>query len=442
MAPLNNDIGALGSALDVLVDSSVGVIRRIFEVAREPGSPEFFHFAARAANTNAFGFLENFGNTGGASSDKATAIAKACGEAIERYCAAIYEVGSLPFGKADDFGENCISPAKFALYSPRQLNAAGFPWARFDERSPIRWTPVVQIRDQVVRYAPAAFVWIPYSFDKSIGEAPIGQPISTGLACHESWERATLGGLCEAIERDAFTIFWQARGAPPRVRVETLSDLNYDLVRRFEQTGDEVQLLNLTNDIGVPVLLAVLRSHSKQRPAHVFAAAADPNPEVCARKALEELAHTRRYSEQCLRLMPCPSPDNEFEDVEHQAHHLRFAADHSMAEAFAFAFESPHWQEFDEIPRKVLAPAEALEFVTTRLSAVGIECFAADLTSPDVRALGLTVVRVVAPGLHPLFMGHRLRALGGKRLRSVPQRMGYKGLGPDEDDNPFPHPYP
>jgi len=46
------------------------------------------------------------------------------------------------------------------------------------------------------------------------------------------------------------------------------------------------------------------------------------------------------------------------------------------------------------------------------------------------------------PGLHPLFMGHETRALGGRRLYSVPQRLGHAGLEPGQPDNPYPHPFP
>jgi ribosomal protein S12 methylthiotransferase accessory factor len=46
------------------------------------------------------------------------------------------------------------------------------------------------------------------------------------------------------------------------------------------------------------------------------------------------------------------------------------------------------------------------------------------------------------PGAHPLFMGYANRALGGNRLYSVPQKLGYRGLEPGRPDNPYPHPFP
>ena len=74
---------------------------------------------------------------------------------------------------------------------------------------------------------------------------------------------AASSGICEVIERDAVTLTWQAMISPPRIQVETLSDANYDLVQRFERSGGEVTLLDITTDVGVPTVMSVLRDFQK-----------------------------------------------------------------------------------------------------------------------------------------------------------------------------------
>lgn len=370
-------------------------------------------------------------------------MAKAVGEAVERYSAAIYDRTLFPLFSSDTAPFPTVNPADFALYSPQQYESAGFPWVPFRQNTSIRWTPAINLSDETLAYIPAAFCWIPYSFVQGSGDSPIGQPISTGLACHGSWEAAVLSGLSEMVERDAFTIMWQARLSMPQIRIETLSDCNYELVNRFERTGDKVTLINITNDIGIPAILAVLVSERKERPAHVFAASVDPDPEVATRKALEELAHTRRYSQQVFDYLPKPLPDNDFESVLTQAEHLRFAADHDYRDAFEFVFASKLRQDFNEIERIEAHDNMAMvDKLVGMLSDAGLSAYAANLTSPDIAELGLWVVRVVVPGCHPLFMGHRIRALGGGRLYSVPQKCGYQALEFGAPDNPYPHPYP
>ena len=107
---------------EYLVDERVGVIRHLFEVKREAGTPDFFSFYARACDTNALSRQRNFPNAGGASVDRATAMAKALGEAVERYCAAIYEPEEFPFHSYESVPFQCVSPDRFALYSLAQYS--------------------------------------------------------------------------------------------------------------------------------------------------------------------------------------------------------------------------------------------------------------------------------------------------------------------------------
>jgi ribosomal protein S12 methylthiotransferase accessory factor len=443
MMPAPAPLEVLRAALPVLVDERVGIVHHVEVVPREAGAPDFFHVAARAGNTQAFVRQANFANAGGASTDRRIAVAKAVGEAVERYCAAIYDVDELPLAFHARAPFPCVAPREFALHSAAQYAAPGFPWVPFDEETPVRWTAGVDLgRDDVV-HVPAAMVFMPYHFYQGTGDAPIGQPISTGLACHVSRARAALGGLCEVIERDAFTITWQAGLARAQLRVETLGDAAYDLVERFERTGSTVVLLDITTDIGVPTVLAVLQAEAPEAPALVFAAAADPDPDVAVRKSLEELAHTRRYSQQVKSRLPRLAADPAHANVADQVDHLNFWCDHAHRPLADFVFGSRERVDFDELPNLATGDAaQDLRVLVARVRDAGHRVVLCDLTTPDVGDLGLHVVRVVVPGFHPLFMGYRLRALGGRRLWTVPQALGFRRIGPDTGDNPVPHPYP
>jgi len=417
------------------------VVRLLAEVGHAPGAPDFIHYLASGANTAAFGCLENFSNSGGASDRRAVAVAKAVGEAVERYCSAMIEPKRLPVASFDDADFPCIEPERFALHTDEQYGRPGFPWMRFDRATPVRWTPTVELRTGRIVYAPACFVWIPYRYDMASGECPVGQSISTGMACHGSWEASVLTGLCEVVERDAFMLMWQRALALPQIRKETLPPSCRGHVERFTRTGDRVHLIHLTTDLGVPSVLAVLVSDSPERPAHVFAAAADPEPAVAARKALEELDHTRRYAQQLLRLAPCPSAEDDYAAVQEQADHIRLAADPSRRGAFEFVFASPERVDFDRLPTLAAGdPARKLAATAEAIGRAGDEAYAADLTSEDIRGLGFSVTRTLVPGLHPLTIGHHLLAKGGHRLREAPAR--YAGAPVGGPLNRLPHPYP
>ena len=436
--------GILPGLIGHLVDDRVGIVNSVFEVQLQTGAPAFFHVFARACNTGTFTQQENFFNTGGAASDRGRAVAKAVGEAVERYCAAIFDVDELPLFTYQDAPVLAVAPSEFALYSPEQYAQPGFPWVPFQDDTPVRWATALDLTNRQPCLIPACRVFMPYHYYLGSGDAPVEQPISTGMACQVSPAAAALAGICEVIERDAFTICWQAMLSPPQIRLDTLDDENYDLVQRFERARGSVTMFDLTLDHGIPTILSVLRGEPPTAPAFVFAAASSPSPRDAARKSLEEVAHTRRYSQWIQDHMDVVVPDAPcHHNVTDQQEHLRFATDHGNSDVFEFLYESTERIVFDDIIDLSSGdPRDEVEALVDRVHSVGERVLVADLTTPDVRDLGLPIVRAVIPGFHPLHMGHQLRSLGGRRLWEVPQALGYKGITTETGDNPAPHPYP
>jgi ribosomal protein S12 methylthiotransferase accessory factor len=443
---MSNPVSSLSRLFEVveyLVDDQVGIIRHVQEIPREPGAPDFFRFGAEACNAGAFGQHKNFATAGGVSTDRRTAMAKAIGEAVERYCTAIYDAGELPLTSFEAAPFECAPPNEFALYSHEQYQSPGFPYVPFGKTTPIRWAPVFDATTGETLHAPAAMVFIPYVYDRERGERPIVQPVSTGLACHSGQKEALCSAICEMIERDAFTITWQAQLGMPQIRIETLSDRNRDLVARFHRTGNSVTLFDITMDHGVPAILSVSRSLESEAPALVLAASAHLDPEQAVRKSLEELAHTRGFAQQLKIALPPIVPTTYFENIVTQDDHVHLYCDHANAPLADFLFASTQRIAFGDIENlSTGVPEQDLKILVAQVNAVGHRVLFADLTTPDVGWLGLTVVRAMIPGFHPLFFGHRIRALGGSRLWEVPQKLGCQGVTRESGDNPAPHPFP
>lgn len=428
-----------------LVDPRVGVINEVSEVTPDEDEPNFFHYLSEACDTAAFATLGNFRNNGGVSSDRYTAIAKAIGEAVERYCSAIFSYADLTYSSYRDLGPRAAHPESFALYRPEQLAAPKFPWKPFLVDTPVHWSSGVSLVDGEETLVPAAMVHVPFHYRRSREDTPIVQPISTGLASGCSFAEAALGGLCEVVERDAFTLMWQASMSRPRIHVESLPDHVRDLVRRFSDVGVDIHVVDITTDIQIPTIMTVAVGKAATSPAVAVAAATDPSASVAAVKSLEELAHTRKFARQLMDYTPEVPLDADAGHplVTDQRSHLRlYCAQH--AKSFAeFSWSSPERRAFDTVVSRHHETAEAaLAGAVQAVKEVGSDVIACDLTTPDIRSLGLRVVRVVVPGAHPLFMGYRTRALGGARLYTVPQRLGERGIEPGEADNAYPHPFP
>jgi ribosomal protein S12 methylthiotransferase accessory factor len=250
--------------------------------------------------------------------------------------------------------------------------------------------------------------------------------------------------LCEVLERDAFSIVWQAMVSPPRIDLTTISDSNRAIVERFRAARCEVTLFDLSLDIGIPVVMAVQRSSQAPAPLLTFAASCDPDPEIAVRDALEELAHTMRYMLHISTYEPRLEHDPSFSNVLDQDTHLNFWCDGRWTDGADFIWGSDQARKFQDLEDFSAGGAgERLRRLVDRVAErTGCRVLAADVTSDDVRELGLAVVRIVVPGLHPLFWNHRYRSLGGTRLWTVPQKLGYRGIDRAAGDNPLPHPYP
>lgn len=429
------------AAAEHLLDPLLGIVPRVYPGARQAGDPNFFHYYAEETATGALYGVENFAGCGGASRDRDGALAKTLGEGVERYCAALYRPEELPLCTYEGAPFRCTEPESFALYRPEQYRSPGFAFVPFSRKTPVRWFPALDALTFETVHVPAAAVFVPYCYDVDGGEPPIMQPISTGLACHESYESACVAALCEVIERDAFTIVWLAMIAPRRIRTGSLEAAAADLVARLHRSGYGVTIFDATTDIGVPVILSVARHDADSEPAFVIAAAAHPDANVALRKSLEELEHTRSWAKKLKSRLPPVEPGRQ-DALDSQADHIRFWCDRDNAKLGSFLFASPDECDVHDLPSPGSSEARAqLRSMLRAIDRAALRPLFCDLTTPDVRQLGLRVVRAVVPGLHPLTVGHRVRALGGRRLYDVPARLGFPVRAPG-DTNPAPHPFP
>lgn len=433
-------------SLDKLLDPAIGILRELREVPRLASDPNFFHYAGKACDTFALSSHTSFYNSGGASISRELAIYKAIGEAIERYSSALYEVEDCPLSSFRDAPFACAAPHTFSLYAPAQYDDESFLFVPFDEQTPVRWTASTELVSGQSVHIPAAAVYMPYTYILGAGDAPVMQPISTGLACHRTLPEAIISGICEVVERDAVMLVWQAMLSCPQIRIETLSDLNYDIVKRLEHNGSKVYMFDITMDHGIPTILSVLSGENNPAlPGYVFAGAADPDPEKAVRKSLEEIPHTRRYCSRIMQYSPSFAPQfPDHDNVKDQEHHLHFYCDHDNRQFARFLFQHKKRKSFDEIVSlKRDRLADTLQQLVQAIHQTGERVYVKELTTPDVGAAGFHVVRAVIPGYQRLCMGYKNRSLGGARLREMAGRMKLDShLPAGAADNPAPHPYP
>jgi ribosomal protein S12 methylthiotransferase accessory factor len=342
----------------------------------------------------------------------------------------------LPVYSAQRAPFPCLSPSEFDWFSTEQYDDPDFPWRRFDDHTRVHWTEAWDPVRDAVEFVPSALVYLPHWLFTSEREVPICPATSTGLACHPHLQRAAIDAIGDVIECDALSLLWYRRLPPVQVRVETLSDANYDLVSRFEKLESSVTLLHVPVEFPVFTVLAMLTSRSPALPARVFAAGTDVDPEEAIRKSLVMLAHARQYVQLLHANMPSLETSPGHVEVIDQSSHLRFWANHAHAHLADFMGSSRERVEFDLLHGTAEKdPETQLVTLIRRIKEAGYRVLFADLTTPDVRDAGFNTLRAVIPRLCPILYSVRTAPLGCARLLHAVDAPGTLRTCP-------PHPFP
>jgi ribosomal protein S12 methylthiotransferase accessory factor len=437
------EAGTLAATFDTIYDPQIGIVSALDEVPLEPDAPQFPHYRAQICDPAALGGAATARTVEAAATSREAAVVAALRGSLSRYCAALYDRDGLPVSTATDAHFACLAPDDFALFGNQQYAVPGFPYVPFDDETPVRWTSAVDLATGETAYVPAAMVWFPFLYVRRAGDLPIVASQPGGLACGEGVAAAALAGARDVVARDAAALFWQAMIPAPPVRIDTLPPSLRDMARRFERTGDTIAILDITTDNRIPSVVAIVASERPERPAFVFAAAADLDPGVAIVDALCRLACNRRLAEATMQTRERPSPTNDWEDVLVSADHVNVAAEHGNRGLFAWISVADEQREWRDLESGATGSVDGdLEAVIGRILATGHRVYAANLTSEDIGGLGINVCRTVVPGYQPLFAGHRLRPLGGRRLYDVPRKLGHRGITRGSEGNPAPHPFP
>jgi ribosomal protein S12 methylthiotransferase accessory factor len=262
---------------------------------------------------------------------------------------------------------------------------------------------------RTARLADGAAVWLPSdlclrrpAYVRTI-EPP--WPLSTGCGAGTDPLGATLHGLLELVERDAVAL-WLRGGLSARHVLPGPGALLGQL--RGKVTARRTWLLDITSDVGVPVVAAVACNDDGFGLCRGYACR--PTLTAAADAALMELAQM----ELAYRLSATKRAvrgEAALNDTDHQ--HIRRYRAVDVAATPLLHPKVPPSPSHDVLSYDRIA---VLAEVRKRLETVGVEVYALNLTRS---ALGISVTRTLAPGLE---MG--LAGAPGPRLDAAAEKSG------------------
>ncbi len=329
------------------------------------------------------------------------ARASALGEALERFAAIAQGDEPIVRGPLRELEPAAIDPRQLLCFSEAQyaspdrapdLAREGVP-RPFDPAQPIDWTPAWSLTHDQPRLLPASYC---YGFRATPPEERVCGQNSNGHAAGNCREEAVLQGLLELIERDAVAIWWYNRLLRPAVDLASFDDAYFAAVERhYDERGWELWVLDLTHDLEIPVVVAVIRQRETGR--YIVGFGAHLEARLAIQRALTEVHQVLAANEH--------GPGLWTEDELEAPEFLR----PDPAAAPRSAAELPTAPSDDLL--------EAITHCRHRLEAQGLELVVLDYTRPD---LPLHTVKVVVPGLR-----HFWPRFAPGRLYDVPVALGW-----------------
>jgi ribosomal protein S12 methylthiotransferase accessory factor len=411
----------------------------VFETCEEllvrDGDPRIFTSVPKPAFTERF-LYGPMPAAGGAGFTRASATRRAMGECMERYAASTYVPDELVYGSQKELGPSAVGFDEFRWYSEAQKNHPELPFARPRPEAPIYWARGTLLGTDQVRYVPACLVYLSY---QGHADDLFTLAVSTGTACHEDVTQATLAGLHEVIERDAFMIAWLRRLPLQRIRFEESPPLALLYQRHLQAPGLRYHVFDMTTDLRVPSVLCVIEGQAQRGPMVAVGAATRGQEERAVEKAMLEAASDLLYARALVRRKPAWRPDAEFRNVREFEDHVRLFCEPEMKPHLDFLVRGEKARPVAPDP-DLTDPQTELAHVERLLAGAGLQAIVVDLTTRDLRAAGYACVKVLVPGAVPLTSIHGLTPVGPPRLHTVPKALGYDL--PEGGFHRIPHPFP
>jgi bacteriocin biosynthesis cyclodehydratase domain-containing protein len=348
--------------------------------------------------------------SGGKGATDVQARAGALCEAVERYCATRNGDEARVRDSYRALGSQAVDPRSCLLFDERQYanrarwNAGCAPIHQvpetFDEFSVLDWTPVWSLLTGQQRLLPTALLYL--------GSAGGVKPASlladsAGNAAGSCLGDAIVRGFLELVERDAVAIWWYNRTRHPGVCLESFDDpWVARLPSWFEQMNRALWVLDVTSDLGVPVMAAVSRRVDKPAEDVELGFGAHPDARVALRHALAELGQqVLQVSGSALAADP---------------HLLAWCATVTTSNQPHLKPDPAQRPRLEHDYQRSPDQDTGLSHVRALVRDKGLDPLVLDLTRLDV---GMPVAKVVVPGLR-----HIWPRFAPGRLFDVPVRMG------------------
>jgi thiazole/oxazole-forming peptide maturase SagD family component len=404
-----------------LLGRRTGLVKTIHTMLQRRGAPEAMLSTPRTCDVgylvDAHGELDL--SLGGKGRTLEGTLMSSIGEAVERYCLCWPDEASMVEATYEEIADRgaVVDYEYLDVYDPFVAERL----EPFDRETEILWTQGTNLLTGKETYVPAELVWIDVG---RLAQRPshfLGT--SNGCAAGGSMPAAVLNSLYELIERDGFVKTWARQTTPEQVDLTAVPEIAAFAAEHAEAVHRNVHVFEYDSPLDVPTFGAALVNEHDERPKFILGGSSSVDSRGAMRDAIVETIQGWPYVAELAieydldELDPADPTDNFDANVLHYALPDNF-------EDVAFLLEGEQRAPQSLPDRSDWDVDRALSHCLSELDEQGHTPIAFDLTTRDVRDVGMSVTRVIVPELvtltPPFTIPKEHPALAGDSLTDKP----------------------
>lgn len=401
----------------------MGIVKEIRDVSGLfYDEPQFHYFISETGSKNFCGGVDL--------TEKKRALTKAINESIERFSLSNNFHKRIIFKTYNQLTDQNVFALDPSLYSKNSgVNKVNFGWVsgyRINERLEKKRCLI-----------PAQLVYISSCFNKSGAEPMLAPLITTGAATTNSFFHSLLNGIYEVVERDAIMCVYLNKIKVPPLKHETiLFPKAKKLIALCQRYRIEPYIFDVTNDLQIPVFLAILQDKTKLGPAIVTGSKASFNVDSAIEGAIMEALMARPGLRK--KILDHGSADFGISKNEITGNEKMYLFWSNPKNTRKLDFLLNNTKKERKYSKGKYSTKKALIKSLVNLREKNFFVYYVNITLPRLEKLNYVTTKAIIPGLQPLYLNQKQKFINKKRLKDVAGFFGQKKF----TINSFPHPFP